>query len=266
MKKILIIDGNTDQASLNIEKFNGLNYLSLFTKAIETVGNYDIEALYPAREDFKQISIEDLQKYDGILWTGSALSVNETPKLVEPQIQLCKNAFEANVPMYGSCWGLQVAVVASGGKVSASKKGYEIGIMKELKLTKEGREHYVFNNKSEPIVSFCVHKDSVEELPPHSTLLASNSFCSVQALEIRHKGGTFVGVQYHPEFDTKQMLSTYKRLKEQLISSGYFKNCEAYKKEVTDLEEEILSDKKAFYNSEKYRLLEISNWLKQLGT
>jgi len=264
MKKLLIIEGNTDEDSLSIEKFKGLSYVPLFTKAIKSIGDYEIDALYPTREDFKQVSIEELKKYDGILWTGSALSVNESAKYVDPQILLCKNAFESHVPIYGSCWGLQVAVVAAGGKVSAFKKGYEVGIMKELNVTKEGKEHYLFKNKSGAISSFCVHRDYIEELPTNSTLLASNEFCPVQALEINYKGGIFVGVQYHPEFDSAQMLSTYKRLEKKLIQSGYFKNNDEYKNEIRALEEELVNNKKAFYNNEKYRLLEISNWLENL--
>ena len=263
MKKLLIIEGNTDKDSLNIQKFKGLSYVPLFTKSIEIIGEYQIDALYPTRNDFEQISIKDLQKYDGILWTGSGLSVNETPNLVQPQIQLCKNAFEAKVPMYGSCWGLQIAVGAAGGKVASFEAGYEIGIMKKLTLTKEGKEHYLFKNKTEPISSFCVHKDYIEELPLNSTLLAFNEFCPVQALEINYKGGTFVGVQYHPEFDVKQMLSTFERLEEKLIQSAYFKNNEAYNTEITNMKKEILN-KKDFYNNDLYRLLEISNWLKNL--
>ena len=57
MKKLLIIEGNTDKDSLNIQKFKGLSYVPLFTKSIEIIGEYQIDALYPTRNDFEQISM-----------------------------------------------------------------------------------------------------------------------------------------------------------------------------------------------------------------
>jgi len=261
VKKLLIVDGNTDQGSININNFEGLTYVPLFTKAIQTVGEYEIDGIYPTREGFIQPSIEDLKKYDGILWTGSSLSVNDTPEFVEPQIKLCQNAFESNTPIYGSCWGLQVAVAASGGKVGSAKAGYEIGVMDSLTLTQEGKDHFLFKNKTEPISSYCVHKDYIEEIPQDSTLLAFNEFCPVQALEIRHKGGVFVGVQYHPEFDNKQMISTYHRLHDLLLKSKYFSSSAEHFSAIGELEDEIEQNENAFYNNEKYRLLEIRNWL-----
>jgi len=264
VKKLLIVDGNTDQGSSNIENFGGLSYVPLFTKAIETCGQFEIDASYPTREGFKQPSINELKKYDGILWTGSGLSVNDTPEFVKPQIELCQNAFESKTPIYGSCWGLQIAVAASGGKVGSAEAGYEIGVTKQLSLTKEGKKHFLFKNKSEPISSYCVHKDYIEELPANSTLLAFNEFCPVQALEINHKGGVFVGVQYHPEFDTKQMFSTYNRLHDLLLKSEYFANSTEHGAEILALEKEIEKNEDAFYHNEKYRLLEIKNWLDSL--
>jgi len=264
MKKVLIVDGNNTTGNLNIEKFKGLTYVPLFTKAINKCGEYEIDAMYPTHEDFIMPSIEQLQSYDGILWTGSSLSVNETPEYVDPQIKLCALCFESKTPIYGSCWGLQVAVKTAGGKVSSSKKGYEIGIMKNLDLTPEGEKHFLFKNKKTPISSFCVHKDYIEQIPANSTLLASNSFCPVQALEIRYKGGTFIGVQYHPEFDNNQMFSTYERLKDMLYKSEYFKNTQDYEKEVTYVKDKIEKNIDAFYNDEVYRILEIKNWLDSL--
>ncbi|OUR73770.1 hypothetical protein A9Q76_02100, partial [Arcobacter sp. 31_11_sub10_T18] len=74
----------------------------------------------------------------------------------------------------------------------------------------------------------------------------------------------FVGVQYHPEFDNKQMISTYNRLHDLLLKSEYFSNSSEHLNAVTALENEIKKNEDAFYNNEKYRLLEIKNWLDTL--
>ena len=136
--------------------------------------------------------------------------------------------------------------------------------MDSLSLTQEGKEHYIFKNKSEPISSFCVHKDYIEEVPKNSTLLAFNEFCPVQALEIKYKGGVFVGVQNHPEFDSNQMISTYHRLHDLLLKSKYFSSSSEHLCAIGELEDEIEKNENAFYNNEKYRLLEIRNWLDTL--
>jgi len=264
MKKLLIVDGNTEEGNLNIHKFSGLTYVPLFTKVVQLCGEYEIDALYPTHENFIMPSIDTLKKYDGILWTGSSLSINETKQYVAPQLQLCDKCFESQTPIYGSCWGLQVAVATAGGVVSSSPKGYEIGVMSALQLSPEGEKHFLYKNKKNPIKSFCVHKDYVEKLPPNSTLLASNSFCTVQAAQIQYKGGTFVGVQYHPEFDIPQMFSTYKRLEQMLFQSKYFNEKKEYEDEIKKLEDSIKKNIEAFYGDEVYGILEIKNWLDTL--
>ena len=228
-------------------------------KTINKCGKYEIDAIYPTKKDFILARINDLKQYDGILWTGSSLSINETWEFIESQIKLCELCFQSQIPIYGSCWGLQVAVYTAGGKVVFSKNGYEIGIMENLKLTHEGKNHFLFKNKNNPISSFCVHKDYIEQIPQNSTILAYNNFCPVQALEIKYKGGIFVGVQYHPEFDINQMFSTYERLKNILYDNQYFNSHGDYSKEIT-----YLKNIDAFYNNEVYRILEITNWLDTL--
>ena len=264
MKKLLIVDGNSLEGNLNIKKFKGLTYVPLFTKTINKCGQYKIDAIYPTKKNFILPRINDLKQYDGILWTGSSLSINATWEFIESQIKLCELCFQSQTPIYGSCWGLQVAVYTAGGKVAVSKDGYEIGIMENLKLTDEGKNHFLFKNKNNPISSFCVHKDYIEQIPQNSIILAYNSFCPVQALEIKYKGGVFVGVQYHPEFDINQMLSTYERLKNTLYENQYFNSKRDYAKEINDLKNKIETNIDAFYNNEVYRILEIKNWLDTL--
>jgi GMP synthase (glutamine-hydrolysing) len=52
--------------------------------------------------------------------------------------------FETGVSSFGSCWGLQIAAVACGGKVELNPKGREVGVGRKVMLSGEGRDHPMF--------------------------------------------------------------------------------------------------------------------------
>jgi GMP synthase (glutamine-hydrolysing) len=60
----------------------------------------------------------DITSFDGIIWTGSDLTIfHLDDERVSKQIAFAKAAYEHGVPSYGSCWGIQMAAVAAGGEV-----------------------------------------------------------------------------------------------------------------------------------------------------
>ena len=68
-----------------------------------------------------------------------------TPTLPSPtQIELMARTFESGVSSFGSCWGLQIAAVACGGKVELNPKGREVGVGRKVMLSGEGRDHPMF--------------------------------------------------------------------------------------------------------------------------
>ena len=52
--------------------------------------------------------------------------------------------FETGVSSFGSCWGLQIAAVACGGKVELNPNGREVGVGRKVMLSGEGRDHPMF--------------------------------------------------------------------------------------------------------------------------
>ena len=58
----------------------------------------------------------------------------------------------------------------------------------------------------------------------------------VQAAEIRHDGGVFWGVQYHPEFSLREIAAILGRYGSILIDEGLFKDAVAQAGTVRDLE------------------------------
>lgn len=219
--KALIFEGNTKQRNKFITANDNSPYHKLFIKTIKQVNNnIQCDVAFPTNDDYKIFSTSDLKKYDYVFWTGSSLNAyDDTPEVLQ-QIEQAKIVFESGVPFYGSCWGLQVAVMASGGMVSPCKNGIEIGIAKNIVKTIKAKNHPFLNGRNSKYNSLCVHSSETSKIPEGATLLAYNNHSNVQALEIKHKKGIFWGVQYHPEFDSNELLGSIKRNPEKYIEMG----------------------------------------------
>jgi len=164
-----------------------------------------------------------LADYAGFIWTGSDLTIyhDDDPRVTR-QIELARRIFEAGVPSYGSCWGIQMAAVAAGGAVDKNPKGREWCIAPGIRLTEEGRRSPLMAGKPERFDGFIMHLDQVTRLPPGATLLAVGDHTRVQALEVQHKGGIFWATQYHPEFNLKEMARLIAARSAPLTQEGFF--------------------------------------------
>ena len=83
-----------------------------------------------------------------------------------------------------------------------------------------------------------MHSDEVCDLPQGGVVLAGTSTTPVQAIEIRHNGGIFWGVQYHPELSLAEIAQSLRRQKEDLAADGLIGNeadLEAYARKVEAL-------------------------------
>ena len=178
-----------------------------------------------------------LPSYDAIAWTGSSLTVyHDESQGLERRLELAKAAFEAGVPSFGSCWAAQVGVVAAGGLCAANPRGREMGIARKITLTPEGRGHPLYIGKSSVFDAFISHEDEITHLPAGAVSLASNAFSSVQAVTITHKRGVMWAVQYHPEYDLRELARlTYCRI-DKLVGMGFFQDREAAQDYVAKLE------------------------------
>jgi GMP synthase (glutamine-hydrolysing) len=183
-------------------------------------GGFDI--VCPADPDGAMPKGAVLAGYDGVVITGSPLHLWQREPESMRQVELAREVFRAKVPFFGSCWGLQVAAVAAGGVVHRNPRGREFGFARRIAPTAEGARHALLAGRAPLYDAPCSHLDEVAELPPDATLLASNAVSRVQAAEIRHEGGTFWGVQYHPEY-VHSVISYILNLRaEDLIGEGFF--------------------------------------------
>src|SRR5215470_2673887 len=141
-----------------------------------------------------------LADFDGVMIPGSPLHIYHKTPAVTRQIDFARAAVAAGVPVWGSCWGLQLATVALGGSVRRNPRGRELPIARLISITEAGRTHPLFSGRPPVFDALCSHLDEVETLPPNAQVLAANELSSVQAMAVRTAcGGSFFGTQYHPE-------------------------------------------------------------------
>jgi GMP synthase (glutamine-hydrolysing) len=163
-----------------------------------------------------------LSDYDGVFITGSSLNVYDGGPAIERQIALARAVFAAGTPMFGSCWGLQLASAAAGGVVARNPRGREIGVARAIHPTLAGMGHPLLAGRATPFDALCSHIDYVATVPSGSKVLAGNAMSEVQAIEIGFEGGLFWGVQYHPEFSLAEISAIVVRRAAALAREGVF--------------------------------------------
>jgi GMP synthase (glutamine-hydrolysing) len=174
------------------------------------------------------------------------------------------------VPFFGSCWGLQVAVSAAGGRVRRNPLGREFGFARRIELQDAGRRHGMFRGKPAVFEAITVHRDDIEQLPAGAVVLASNDM-GLQAIELRHGAGTFWGVQYHPEYSFAEIAATALRYGAALIEEGLFADRAELEVFVSDLRT-LMRDPRdprltwkhglgEGLQQDSCRLVELRNWL-----
>ncbi len=237
--RFLIIDGYAKQSRDDFDaagmKHAGILYADMLLAYLPGA-QYDL--LYTSDPGTQVPDVKAIGTYAGVLWPGCNLTVYQTddPR-VKTMIELCDRVFEAGVPQFGTCWGIQLPVFVAGGEVKANPKGREMGIGRKIRLTAEGKKHPMMKGKPDVYSHFVSHDDEVTRLPKGSTLLAGNDYSHVQAAEIRYKKGVFWGLQYHPEYDLHEMARLMVAREKKLTEIGFFRGHEDFQEYVGRLEE-----------------------------
>ena len=225
MARILVIDGNEAATRARHVACGGTASGEGYAATLRRLEpDLECDIVRPADGEPRLPDGVGLADYDGAVVTGSALNVYDRTPAVQRQLALVQAVFDAGLPSFGSCWGLQLGVTAAGGTVVRNPRGREFGIGRRITLTSAGRDHGMFQGKPEVFEAPTVHVDTVASLPPNSTPLAHNDM-GLQAAEIRLKSGaSFWGVQYHPEYSLAEIAAMARRYGEVLIRDGLVKD------------------------------------------
>ena len=163
-----------------------------------------------------------LSDFDGVMFPGSPLHIYDPDPCVTRQIDFARAAFAAGVPVWGSCWGLQLAVLALGGSVRRNPLGRELPIARAITITEVGRAHPLLASRPVIFDALCSHLDEIETLPPDSQVLAANEVSAIQAVVVQTpKRGSFHGTQYHPEHTLAVSAALMQMRAAELVEEGF---------------------------------------------
>jgi len=270
MLRLLVAEGNTLAGRRRVADSAGTTPAESYADVLRAIApDAQVDICMPADEGATVPA--PLDSYDGVAITGSSLNIYQREAASLRQIDFVREVFARAIPMFGSCWGLQLAAVAAGGEVTLNPHGREVAFARKITLTETGRSHPMHRWRPPAFDAPAIHSDVVTRLPQGAIITAWNTMAEVQAAEIRLGGGVFWGVQYHPEYRLRDIAAVVRRYGEMLVIEGFFKDLselEFYAADLMaleadrkrrdiawrlDLGEDILD--------EGMRLSELSNWI-----
>jgi GMP synthase (glutamine-hydrolysing) len=257
--KILIVEGNTNQENSNFDAAGCIPQSDNFKIHVKKIiPNCDIDIVSPGNDDAVAKVIYSLEKYNGIILTGSTLRINDKSNEIKKHIQFAKKCFESEKKIFAACWGLQITVTAAGGKCRVSPNGAHVGIAQDIILTDEGKKHKLYSSKIHKFTTPAFNHDEVQIPPNNSTLLASDKINKFMALQFYVGKAEIWGLQYHPEIPYDYMIKLIKHRSKSLIKKEIFKDTnevnlhiEKIKKANIELKDDI-------------RTIELRNWLNHI--
>ncbi|GLH81864.1 hypothetical protein SSBR45G_67730 [Bradyrhizobium sp. SSBR45G] len=234
MLRLLVLEGNSLAGRRRWAEITGHTPSESYADVLRALApDAVVDIATPADADARLP--QPIDAYQGIVITGSALNIYQREPEALRQIELVRTIFAQGVPMFGSCWGLQLATVAAGGEVSLNPAGREVAFARKIALTEAGRAHPMHAARGEVFDAPAIHSDIVTTLPPDTTVTARNAMSEVQAAEIRSGRGRFWGVQYHPEFSLQDLAWVIRRIGLPLVDEGFFGDLAELERYAADL-------------------------------
>lgn len=223
MPSLLLMEGNTAARRVRAVELGVRSSSEIYAMAIRAhFPDLELAVVNAADEDWSIPGGRQLSDFDGMVVTGSSLHAYDQEFAVTNQIRMIADAGDAGLPIFGSCWGLQIAAMAAGGLVEYNPRGREVGFARKIVVNAAGEQHPMFAGKTGVFDAPCIHYDEVTRLPDGATLLASNSHSLVQAAVVPLGKSEVWAVQYHPEFDIRQLAQLYTLYADDMLSQGFF--------------------------------------------
>ena len=257
MKKILIVEGNLREENQSFTD-GGIkthteslkDSIAYFTDKIEA------DVVNPSSDKNISEKVVDLEKYDGLIWGGSSLNIYSDTIEIRRQIEFMRECQKKIKKILAICWGMQVAVVAAGGKVEKASNGSHIGIAFDIEINSNGQKHPIYKDKQHKFCSPAFNFDEVVTLPKDTILLASNKVNKISSISFKHEKSEIWGIQYHPEIKYEKMIELINFRKDRLINQR-----KAFKT-YSEIDYHISLIKNELSKSDiNHRMLELRNWL-----
>ena len=258
--KLLIVEGNTKEENINFNNAGCVPQSQNFKDHIHKLEpSSEIDIVEPLDDNSISKIISSLKKYDGVVFTGSTLRIQDTSQEVKKQIEFVKTCFKHKKKIFAACWGLQITVTAAGGKCRVAPVGAHVGIAYDVELTNEGKKHKLYSSKPHKFTTPAFNYDEVETPPSNAVLLASNKINKFEALHFTVDNSEIWGLQYHPEIPYDYMIKLIKFRSQGLIEKKIFENHKEINQHINSIErarDELEDD---------MRTRELKNWLNYLN-
>jgi GMP synthase (glutamine-hydrolysing) len=253
---ILIVEGNnSNDSNIFIKAVGSTAADNLKNLVLKLEEKSNIKIINPAKDEETKYALQNIDKFNGIIFTGGAMRLNDMTDEIKKHINFASNCFEYNKKILAICWGLQVCSTAAGGKVLPAKNGAHIGIASNVKVNSEGQKNLIYRNKKTNFSTPAFNFDEVFEMPKGATLLASDDVNRVMGVYFKSRDSEIWGIQYHPDYEYNQMVSLSNERKDRMIANKIFKDEKDFQNHMNFIKDE---DKKLDFEN---RTCEIRNWL-----
>ena len=253
---ILIVEGNIPEDSKVFIRAAGASASeNLKNLVLKLEPNSNIKIINPGIDKETKETLEVINQYHGIIFTGGAMRINDLSDEIKKHINFASNCFSHDKKILAICWGLQVCSTAAGGSVAPAKNGAHIGIATDVMINKEGQNNLIYKNKKTIFTSPAFNYDEVIELPEGATLLSSDKINHIMAIHFKPGKSEVWGLQYHPDYEYHQMVSLANARKDRIIKNKQFKDENDFEAHMNYIKEQ---DKKLDFEN---RTCEVRNWL-----
>ena len=253
---ILIIEGNnSDDSSVFVKAAGATAADNLKNLVLKLEPSSNIKIINPTNDNETEDALKSINQYNGIIFTGGAMRINDMTDEIKKHINFASNCFKYDKKILAICWGLQVCSTAAGGSVAPAKNGAHIGIATDVMINKEGQNNIIYKNKKTIFTSPAFNYDEVCQIPEGATLLSSDKINRVMAIHFKPGKSEVWGLQYHPDYEYHQMISLANARKDRIIKNKQFKDENDFENHMNYIKEE---DKKLDFEN---RTCEVKNWL-----
>jgi len=250
---ILIVEGNNSKDNKVFEKVVGASCSqNLKNLVLKLESNANIKIINPGNDED---ALENMDKFNGIIFTGGAMRLNDMTDEIKKHINFASNCFKHNKKILAICWGLQVCSTTAGGKVATGKNGAHIGIATDVQINEAGQKNLIYKNKKIKFTTPAFNFDEVCEIPENATLLSSDKVNKVMGVYFKSGNSEIWGLQYHPDYEYYQMVNLSNERKDRMITNKYFKDENDFQNHMSYIKDE---DKKLDFEN---RTCEVKNWL-----
>ena len=253
---ILIVEGNnSDDSSVFVKAAGATAADNLKNLVLKLEPNSNTKIINPVNDNETKEALKNINQYNGIIFTGGAMRINDMTDEIKKHINFASNCFKHDKKILAICWGLQVCSTAAGGLVAPAKNGAHIGIATDVMINKEGKDNIIYKNKKTIFTSPAFNYDEVCQIPEGATLLSTDKVNHVMAIHFKPGKSEVWGLQYHPDYEYHQMISLASARKDRIIKNKQFKDNNDFEDHMNYIKEE---NKKLNFEN---RTCEVRNWL-----